>query len=66
METPQVFRTDLLRRAYTAVRGEGRHVTDEVSALETVGAPVRIVPSTRPNPKITVPADLDLARALPN
>lgn len=63
-ETPQVFRTALLRRACEAVKEDGLRVTDEVSAAESIGLPVRIVPSTRPNPKITVPADLDLAAAL--
>ena len=65
-ETPQVFRTELLRRAYAVVRDRGLAVTDEVSAVESLGAPVRIVASSRPNPKISVPADLDLARALPD
>ncbi len=63
-ETPQVFQTDLLMRAYELVMEQGGHVTDEVSAMEFSGEPVRIVPSSRPNPKITVPADLDLALAL--
>lgn len=63
-ETPQVFQTELLRGAYQSVRKLGLHVTDEVSAVESINLPVRIVPSTRPNPKITVPADLDLAHAL--
>ena len=51
-------------RAYELVMEQGGHVTDEVSAMEFSGEPVRIVPSSRPNPKITVPADLDLALAL--
>lgn len=63
-ETPQVFRTALLRDAYALVRKRGLAVTDEVSAAEAAGIPVRIVASTAPNPKITVPADLELARAL--
>lgn len=63
-ETPQVFRIGLLKQAYAAVIESGRRVTDEVSAVEALGEPVRIVASTRPNPKITVPADLDLAHAL--
>jgi 2-C-methyl-D-erythritol 4-phosphate cytidylyltransferase len=63
-ETPQVFRTELLRAAYAEVRRLGATVTDEVSAAGAAGIPVRIVASTGPNPKITVPSDLDLARAL--
>ncbi len=64
METPQVFGTQRLLAAYEAIRRDGRRVTDEVSALQAAGDPVRIVASTRPNPKITVPADLELAGAL--
>lgn len=64
METPQVFRTDLLRRAYAAVQAQGLTVTDEVSALEAIGIPVKLVASPAPNPKITVPADIALAAAL--
>jgi 2-C-methyl-D-erythritol 4-phosphate cytidylyltransferase len=64
METPQVFRTSLLKTAYAKVQAENTHVTDEVSAVESLGHPVLLVASTRPNPKITVPADLDLALAL--
>ncbi len=64
METPQVFRTSLLRRAYAAVQEQQRVVTDEVSALEALGIYTKLVASPFPNPKITVPADIHLATAL--
>jgi 2-C-methyl-D-erythritol 4-phosphate cytidylyltransferase len=64
METPQVFRLDLLTRAYEAVLGEGRLVTDEVSALQHLGAPVHLVVNDGPNPKITFAADLALAEKM--
>ncbi|MDB6077719.1 MAG: 2-C-methyl-D-erythritol 4-phosphate cytidylyltransferase [Akkermansiaceae bacterium] len=64
METPQIFRTALLRQAYSAVRERGLAVTDEVSALEALGIPTRLIPSPFPNLKITVPADIPLATAL--
>lgn len=64
METPQVFRLDLLTRAYEAVLGEGRLVTDEVSALQQLGAPVHLVVNDGPNPKITFAADLALAEKM--
>ncbi|BCX49552.1 2-C-methyl-D-erythritol 4-phosphate cytidylyltransferase [Haloferula helveola] len=63
-ETPQVFRTDLLLEAYRQVREQGLVVTDEVSAMEPMGIATRMIQSTRPNPKITVPADLEAAHAL--
>jgi 2-C-methyl-D-erythritol 4-phosphate cytidylyltransferase len=64
METPQVFEISLLREAYAAVTAQGLIVTDEVSALETTGTRVKLIESTKPNLKITTPADLALAEAL--
>jgi len=64
METPQVFQTALLRAAYSAVAARSLTVTDEVSALQAIGARVKLVESRHPNLKITTPADLALAAAL--
>jgi len=64
METPQVFRLKLLQKAYAEVEAKGAPVTDEVSALQMIGWPVSLVENKLPNPKITVSADLDMARAL--
>ncbi|TDU80965.1 2-C-methyl-D-erythritol 4-phosphate cytidylyltransferase [Prosthecobacter fusiformis] len=61
METPQVFQRDLLITAYEAVIRDGALVTDEVSAVQHVGEVVTVVENTSPNPKITFPADLNLA-----
>jgi 2-C-methyl-D-erythritol 4-phosphate cytidylyltransferase len=58
VQTPQAFRLEVLRRALTAVRERGRHVTDDTAACELIGQPVRLVECAAPNPKITVPADL--------
>ena len=64
METPQVFVTELLRKAYSAVREKRLTVTDEVSAVEAIGIATKLVISPTPNLKITVPADIELAAAL--
>ncbi len=64
METPQVFEIPLLREAYQTVVSRGVVVTDEVSALESIGVRVKFVESAHPNLKITTPADLALAEAL--
>lgn len=64
METPQCFRLDLLRRSYEHVRAQNLLVTDEVSAVEALGEPVFLVDNPHPNPKITFPADLELAGKL--
>jgi 2-C-methyl-D-erythritol 4-phosphate cytidylyltransferase len=62
METPQVFQRELLVRAYDAVIRDSLVVTDEVSAVQHLGAPVFVVENTEPNPKITFPADILLAQ----
>lgn len=64
METPQVFRLPLLKAAYTEVIRENAAVTDEVSAAERAGNPVWLVENSRPNPKITLPGDLETAERL--
>lgn len=64
METPQIFKSSLLLDAYSAVRTRGLLVTDEVSALESLGRTTRLVAHDSPNPKITRPADLRIAAAL--
>lgn len=58
IETPQVFRADLIRAAYRHVLENQRPVTDETSALEVIGVKTKLIASTSPNPKITTPADL--------
>jgi 2-C-methyl-D-erythritol 4-phosphate cytidylyltransferase len=64
METPQVFRTSLLRRAYRYILENHLFVTDEVSAVEAVGVNTKLMASPTPNLKITIPADIELAQAL--
>jgi 2-C-methyl-D-erythritol 4-phosphate cytidylyltransferase len=64
METPQVFGTALLQTAYAELAARQLTVTDEVSALQAIGARVKFIESTHPNPKITCPADLALAAAI--
>jgi 2-C-methyl-D-erythritol 4-phosphate cytidylyltransferase len=66
MQTPQVFRREWLMRAYEAVLASGASVTDEVSALQAAGFPVKLLTNPGWNLKITYPRDLDLARILFN
>lgn len=66
METPQVFDRALLTRAYDHVVHDGLLVTDEVSAVQTLGETVFVVDNPSPNLKITYPADLALAARLMN
>jgi len=63
MQTPQIFVRELLERAYVGVATNNLSVTDEVSAVEHVGAKVVLVPNDEWNIKITYPRDLFLAQA---
>ena len=58
VQTPQAFRAGTIRRALLQVRERGLVVTDDAAACELIGQPVRLVPSSAPNPKVTLPADL--------
>jgi 2-C-methyl-D-erythritol 4-phosphate cytidylyltransferase len=62
VETPQIFRAELLRHAYAEVIATGGQVPDETSAVQAAGAPVALVETPEWNGKITYPADLELAR----
>jgi len=61
METPQVFRRDVILRAYEAVLRDGVCVTDEVSAVQHIATPIYVVENSEPNLKITLPSDIQLA-----
>jgi 2-C-methyl-D-erythritol 4-phosphate cytidylyltransferase len=58
METPQVFARDLIVRSYAQVRRRRWRITDDVQAVERLGASVSLLENTHPNPKLTAPADL--------
>ena len=64
MQTPQIFVRDLLDKAYAAITADNRAVTDEVSAVEQLGAKVVLLPNDEWNVKITYPRDLLLAQAV--
>ena len=61
-QTPQVFRYDLLKRAFDKAREEDFVGTDEASLVEHLGAEVTVVRGSERNIKITQPADMELAR----
>lgn len=62
--TPQGFRYGLLRQALAAAVKAGIPVTDEASAVETLGLSPQLVKGRRDNLKITHPEDLALARQI--
>ena len=62
VQTPQVFRTELVRKAYElAPPGD---YTDDATVVERLGEKIHLVDGNRENIKITYPSDLILAEAL--
>ena len=61
-QTPQVFRTELLRRAFENANQDGFTGTDEASLVEHLGEDVHVMMGSPRNIKITRPQDLVLAR----
>jgi 2-C-methyl-D-erythritol 4-phosphate cytidylyltransferase len=61
-QTPQVFRYDLLARAFELAREDGFLATDEASMVERLDVEVSVVLGSDRNIKITKPGDMDLAR----
>ena len=57
VQTPQVFRSDILRIAYEQPYSE--MFTDDASVVEAAGYPIRLVEGNRENIKITTPTDLE-------
>lgn len=62
-QTPQVFRTDILKQAFELAAKDEYYGTDESSLVERLGNPVAIVRGSERNIKITRPNDFTLARA---
>jgi 2-C-methyl-D-erythritol 4-phosphate cytidylyltransferase len=62
--TPQIFRYGLLRRALALCLERERAVTDEASAVESLGLRPRLVQGRGDNIKLTTPADRVLAEAI--
>lgn len=62
VQTPQVFRSDLLLKAYDVPYSP--LFTDDASVVEAMGAKVKMVTGNRENIKLTTPFDLRVAEAL--
>jgi 2-C-methyl-D-erythritol 4-phosphate cytidylyltransferase len=64
IQTPQVFRREVLERALALPHDQLAGATDDASLVEAMGGIVRLVESPRENFKITTPDDLKLADLL--
>lgn len=65
-QTPQVFRSELIKAALTRAEQSKTELTDDSMAVELLGACVRIVEGSPENIKITYPSDIMTAEAILN
>jgi len=63
-QTPQVFRKDLILAAHERARKEGYAGTDDATLVRWLGEPVKVVPGSPANFKVTTPRDLLFAKLL--
>lgn len=65
-QTPQAFKTELIRDGYKRIieKGEIEKLTDDASVLESLGMDVYMVEGDYLNIKITDPADLHLSKGI--
>jgi len=61
VQTPQVFRREILSRALDQPHDVLAGATDDASLVENLGGTVRLVECPRENVKVTTPDDLRLA-----
>ena len=64
IQTPQAFRTSVLRAAHERAVADGYTATDDAGLVERYGGRVCVVRGTRTNIKLTYPEDFELAEAL--
>ena len=64
VQTPQVFRREVILAALAKVRNEGLAITDDTAACEALGQAVKLIECDRPNPKATTPDDLPFIESL--
>jgi 2-C-methyl-D-erythritol 4-phosphate cytidylyltransferase len=63
-QTPQGFPRAILERAHARAARLGRRATDDAALVEALGVPVRLVPDSGRNLKVTAAEDLALAELL--
>ena len=63
-QTPQGFPRGILEQAHARAARLGRRATDDAALVEALGYPVRLVPDSSRNLKVTAAEDLALAQLL--
>ncbi len=64
VQTPQVFKADLIKGALTKAMDKNLPLTDDCSAMEMMGVKAAAVPGDEDNIKLTTPRDMILAEAI--
>ncbi len=64
VQTPQVFRADLIKGALTEAMRRGLPITDDCSAMELMGIRTHSVEGDEDNLKLTTPRDFVVAEAI--
>jgi 2-C-methyl-D-erythritol 4-phosphate cytidylyltransferase len=63
-QTPQIFRTALLREAFAIVGARASELTDDAAVVQAAGHRVSLYPGDAQNVKVTLPGDVPLVEAL--
>lgn len=61
IQTPQVFKYDLIMKAYKKAFQDGFYGTDDTVLVERLGHPVKLIDGSYENIKITTPEDILIA-----
>ena len=64
VQTPQVFRKEIIMKAYSQAYAEGYYGTDDCSLVEKTGVKVKLIYNSYDNIKITTREDLSIAQIL--
>lgn len=64
IQTPQVFRREIIQQAHERAEREGISVTDDAMVVERAGVRVYVLEGERTNLKVTEPEDLWLAELI--
>ena len=64
VQTPQITKVSWLKQAFTYAKEHNLAVTDDVSLIEHLDRPIKVVEGSYSNIKITTPEDLSLAETL--
>lgn len=64
VQTPQVFRSEIIQAALVNAAQKQLPVTDDCAAAEAIGAQITLTPGSEENIKITTPFDLAMANLI--